>query len=82
MAFHLTLAECSGSGRLVAEMTQLQGRLSDLLHDLELPPESFQQANCGHERVLDAVRRGDAGRALAEMRTHLGATESLVAASL
>jgi DNA-binding FadR family transcriptional regulator len=82
VAFHLTLAEISGSGRLVREMTRLQGKLSDLLHEVEPPPDTYQQANAEHERVLRAVRDGDAGRALAEMRTHLGATETLVAASL
>jgi GntR family transcriptional regulator, transcriptional repressor for pyruvate dehydrogenase complex len=78
VAFHLTLAECSGSGRLVSGMTQLQGKLSDLLDTVEFAEGACERANHQHGRVLDGVRAGDAARALAEMREHLGATEQLI----
>jgi GntR family transcriptional repressor for pyruvate dehydrogenase complex len=79
VAFHLTLAEVSGSKRLVAEMTQLHGQLTDLMHGLEWPDDALEQAGAEHHRVLDAVRDGDAARAVTEMRRHLGTTEQVVA---
>jgi DNA-binding FadR family transcriptional regulator len=82
IAFHLTLAESTGSARLVGEMTQMQGKLSDVLHEVPPPPEGFGDCNTGHRRVLETVRAGDAAGALAAMRTHLGATESRVVAAL
>jgi GntR family transcriptional regulator, transcriptional repressor for pyruvate dehydrogenase complex len=78
IAFHLALAESARSNRLIAEMTQLQGALSDLLDQLELPQDARERANDQHRAVLAAVQDGDPARALAEMRSHLGATESLV----
>jgi GntR family transcriptional regulator, transcriptional repressor for pyruvate dehydrogenase complex len=78
VAFHLALAESAGSDRLIAEMTQLQGELSDLLHQLQLPQEARERSNAQHRLVLAAIREGDAAGALAAMRTHLGDTESLV----
>lgn len=81
VAFHLALAEASGSKRLVAEMTQLQGKLSDLLHGLTWADDAREQANAAHKSVLEAVSEGDAPRAVVEMRTHLSMTERRVAAA-
>jgi DNA-binding FadR family transcriptional regulator len=75
VAFHLALAESTGSTRLVAAMTELQGDLCDLMVETEMAERPREQLLREHREVLDAVADGDAPRAVARMREHLEATE-------
>jgi GntR family transcriptional repressor for pyruvate dehydrogenase complex len=82
IAFHLLIAEAAGAPRLVAELTQIQGRLCDLLHIVGLPERAREDAIAEHRLVLSAMQDGDAVRAIAEMRAHLEATEFLLAGAV
>ena len=79
IAFHIALAEATGSRFLIATMTRLQGDLCDLLDGVGYPDSARRAANEGHRLVFEAVAAGDPLRAVAEMRSHLAGTERLVA---
>lgn len=81
-AFHLALAETSGSPRLVAGLTVLQGRLSDLLSEVGVPPAAREEDITHHRELLDAVSQGDVAGAVAVMRRHLESTERMVEEAL
>jgi DNA-binding FadR family transcriptional regulator len=80
--WHLGLAEASGSGRLIAAMTEAQGQMSDLIHYIAHPPELLAWTNQQHARMLVAVRRRDGDRALRIMSEHLKGTEHVLAGLL
>jgi GntR family transcriptional repressor for pyruvate dehydrogenase complex len=78
IAFHIALAESTGNPRLVADMTTVHGDLSELFARVGYPDDARQAASAGHRRVLEAIRAGDAKRAVAAMREHLEGTERLM----
>ena len=53
---HITLAEATGSERLVAAMTQAQGEMTDLIAHIPHPPEILSHANEQHVQLLGALR--------------------------
>lgn len=77
-AFHQELAKSTGNpifGVFMASITDLLGELQFLYRD-EI--EFRELALAEHERILEAVRRRDAGQAKAAMQEHLrNATERL-----
>jgi len=77
--FHIGLAELSGSRRLVAAMTDIQGEMTDVISHIAHPPEVLDSSNAQHARLLDAIRRHDGTRAGAIMRDHLRGTEHVLA---
>jgi GntR family transcriptional regulator, transcriptional repressor for pyruvate dehydrogenase complex len=80
--WHIGLAEAAGSGRLLAAMTEAQGRLSDLIACIAHPPELLAWSNRQHARMLAAVRRRDVDRAMGIMAEHLKGTEHVLAGLL
>jgi DNA-binding FadR family transcriptional regulator len=79
---HITLAEATGSERLVAAMTQAQGEMTDLIAHIPHPPEILGHANEQHVKLLGALRDGNATRAVAIMADHLHGTEHVIAGLL
>ena len=79
---HITLAEATGSERLVAAMTQAQGEMTDLIAHIPHPPEILSHANEQHVQLLGALRDGNATRAVAIMADHLHGTEHVIAGLL
>lgn len=79
---HMTLAEATGSERLVAAMTQAQGEMTDLISFIPHPPEILSHANEQHAQLLAALRARDGARALAIMADHLHGTEHVLAGLL
>jgi GntR family transcriptional regulator, transcriptional repressor for pyruvate dehydrogenase complex len=79
---HVGLAEASGSARLLAAMTGVQGEMTDLIHHIAHPPEVLAQSNAQHARLLAAVGRGDGVRAAQVMAEHLRGTEHVLAGLL
>jgi GntR family transcriptional regulator, transcriptional repressor for pyruvate dehydrogenase complex len=79
---HITLAEATGSERLVAAMTQSQGEMTDLISHIPHPPEILSHANEQHMQLLGALREGNASRAVAIMADHLHGTEHVIAGLL
>jgi GntR family transcriptional regulator, transcriptional repressor for pyruvate dehydrogenase complex len=77
--FHLGLAEASGSSRLVAAMTEVQGAMSELIGHIAHPPQVLEQSNAQHAKLLALLERRDAGRAARLVREHLRGTERVLA---
>ena len=75
---HMTLAEATGSERLVAAMTQAQGEMTDLISFIPHPREVLSHANEQHAQLLAALRERDAARALSIMADHVHGTEHVL----
>jgi DNA-binding FadR family transcriptional regulator len=80
--FHIGIAEASGSARLVAAMTEVQGQMSDLIARIAHPPEVLRSSNEQHRRLVAALRRGDTTRAVRIARQHIEGTEHILAGLL
>jgi DNA-binding FadR family transcriptional regulator len=76
--FHIALAEASGSKRLVAAMTEVQGEMSDLIALIAHPEAVLARSNTQHDRLVKLVERGEGTRAVKLMREHLAGTEHIL----
>jgi DNA-binding FadR family transcriptional regulator len=76
---HIGVAELTGSARLVALMTRVEGSMSGLLSTVDHPPEALDLANEQHRRLVEQLRRGDGGGAGREMAEHTRCTERALA---
>jgi DNA-binding FadR family transcriptional regulator len=79
---HVGLAEATRSDRLVREMTDVQGAMSDLISHIAHPPEVLESSNAQHRRLLAAVREHDVMRAVGVMTEHIQGTEHILAGLL
>ncbi|HEV3283726.1 MAG TPA: FCD domain-containing protein [Solirubrobacteraceae bacterium] len=79
---HVGLAEATGSDRLVREMTEAQGAMSDLIGYIAHPPAVLASSNVQHRQLLAAVRERDGMRAMRVMSEHVQATEHILAGLL
>lgn len=77
--FHISVAEAASSPRLVSAMTDVQGQMSDLIAQIAHPPEVLARSNEQHGRLVKALRKGDAPRAVKTMREHIEGTEHILA---
>lgn len=80
--FHIGLAEAAQSPRLVSAMTDVQAQMSDLIALIAHPPEVLTRSNEQHSWLIAALRKGDAGLALRQMREHTEGTEHILAGLL
>jgi GntR family transcriptional repressor for pyruvate dehydrogenase complex len=80
--FHVILAEATGTPRLVAMMTEVQGAMTDLISHIAHPPQVLSSSNAQHRRILAAMRAHDPSRAVVEMAEHLRGTEQILAGLL
>jgi DNA-binding FadR family transcriptional regulator len=80
--FHVGLAECTGSQRLVAAMTQAQGEMTGLIEVISHPREVLRSANQQHERIVEALRHHDGTRAARTLAEQARATEQILAGLL
>lgn len=80
--FHIGMAEATRSPRMIAAMTEVQGQMSDLIHRIAHPHEVLSSSNQQHRRLIELVRRGDAGSAVRLMREHIEGTEHILAGLL
>ena len=76
--FHIGVAEAAHSPRLVTAMTEVQGEMSELIGRIAHPDEVLMRSNAQHRRIVELIRRRDAGRAVRLMREHLGGTEHIL----
>jgi DNA-binding FadR family transcriptional regulator len=79
---HVGLAEATRSDRLVREMTEAQGAMTDLIGYIAHPPTVLASSNAQHRQLLAAVRERDAMRAVRVMSEHVQATEHILAGLL
>ncbi len=80
--FHVGLAEAARSPRLVSAMTEVQGRMSELITRLPHPPELLMHSNAQHRRLVWLLRKRETGRAVRLMREHIEGTEHILAGLL
>jgi GntR family transcriptional regulator, transcriptional repressor for pyruvate dehydrogenase complex len=76
--FHIGLAEASRSPRLVTAMTEVQGHMTDLIARIAHPEEVLVSSNQQHRRLIELLRRRDAGRAVRLMREHIAGSEHIL----
>lgn len=77
--FHVGLAEAARSPRLVSSMTEVQGRMSELITRLPHPAELLTHSNAQHGRLVGLLRERDTTRAVRLMRDHIEGTEHILA---
>lgn len=82
MRFHIGIAEAARSPRLVSEMTEVQGRMSELIALIAHPDQVLTRSNAQHGRIVGHLRRGDVGRAVKQVREHIEGTEHILAGLL
>jgi GntR family transcriptional repressor for pyruvate dehydrogenase complex len=80
--FHIAVAEAAQSPRLLSAMTDVQAQMSDLIALIAHPPEVLARSNEQHGRLVEALREGDAARAVAVVREHTEGTEHILAGLL
>jgi GntR family transcriptional repressor for pyruvate dehydrogenase complex len=80
--FHIAVAEAARSPWLVTAMTDVQGRMSELIARIAHPEEVLTRSNDQHKRLVGLLRGGDAGRAVRLMRQHIEGTEHILAGLL
>jgi GntR family transcriptional repressor for pyruvate dehydrogenase complex len=80
--FHIGIAEAARSPRLVSAMTEVQGRMSELIALIAHPDEVLARSNDQHRRLVGMLRRRDTTRAVKLMRRHIEGTEHILAGLL
>jgi GntR family transcriptional regulator, transcriptional repressor for pyruvate dehydrogenase complex len=80
--FHIGIAEAARSPRLVIEMTEVQGAMSDLIALIAHPEQVLTHSNAQHHQLVQLLRRRDATGAVGLMREHIEGTEHILAGLL
>ena len=80
--FHIGLAEATGTPRLIAEMTEVQGEMTELIALIAHPDLVLGHSNDGHRRIVACIREGDGIGAVRILRKHLAGTEHIIAGLL
>jgi DNA-binding FadR family transcriptional regulator len=77
--FHIGIAEAARSPRLLSEMTEAQGQMSDLIARIAHPEEVLTRSNAQHSELVALLRKGDAAGAVTLIRSHIRGTEHILA---
>jgi DNA-binding GntR family transcriptional regulator len=77
--FHITLSEATGTRRLIAAMTEVQGAMSELIALIAHPDMVLPKANEEHRKVVRCLRDGNGVGAVKILRAHLLGTEHIIA---
>ena len=77
--FHIGVAEAAHSASLVTAMTEVQGRMSDLIACIAHPEEVLTRSNAQHRRLVRLLRARDAAAAVVLIREHIEGTEHILA---
>ena len=80
--FHIGLAEAAGSPRMVSAMTEVQGRMSELITRIAHPPVLLTHSNDQHRRLVRLLRRHETAKAVLLVREHIEGTEHILAGLL
>ena len=77
--FHLGVAEAAHSARLVAAMTEVQGKMSELIAHIAHPVPVLTRSNEQHAALVTALEHRDGWGAAQLVREHLKGTEQVLA---
>jgi DNA-binding FadR family transcriptional regulator len=80
--FHIGLAEATGTPRMIAQMTEVQGEMSEIISLIAHPDMVLSHSNDEHRRIVACVRDGDGIGAVRILRAHLAGTEHILAGLL
>jgi GntR family transcriptional regulator, transcriptional repressor for pyruvate dehydrogenase complex len=80
--FHIGIAEAARSPHLVTEMTEVQGRMSELIALIAHPEQVLTHSNAQHRRLVRLLKKQEAASAVALMREHIEGTEHILAGLL
>ncbi len=80
--FHIGLSEAARSPRLVGEMTEVQGRMSELIALIAHPDKVLTHSNAQHRKLVRLVSKGDSRQAVRLVREHIEGTEHILAGLL
>jgi DNA-binding FadR family transcriptional regulator len=80
--FHIAIAEATGSARLVAAMTEVQGQMSDLIARIAHPKQVLTSSNNQHRGLIELLRKRDGSGAVLLVRRHIEGTEHILAGLL
>ena len=75
---HLAIAAASGSPRLMAAVTQVQGELDEMLHAIPVLSVNIAHSTAQHEAIVAAVLGGNARKAARVMTEHCDDTAALL----
>ncbi|HEU5417510.1 MAG TPA: GntR family transcriptional regulator [Streptosporangiaceae bacterium] len=76
--FHLTIAELTGSGLLLAACTDARMRLNDLLNAIPVLQRNIDHTAAQHAAIVTAILDGDARQAGLAVAEHLAGTGALL----
>lgn len=77
--WHIALAEAAGAPRLIAQMTEVQAQMSELIALIAHPETVLGHANDEHVRIVRSLREHDGMEAVRCLRAHLLGTEHIIA---
>jgi DNA-binding FadR family transcriptional regulator len=80
--FHIGVAEATGSPRIVAAMTGVQGQMSNLIARIAHPRAVLRSSNEQHRRLIAHLRRRDSASSVRVAREHTEGTEHILAGLL
>jgi DNA-binding FadR family transcriptional regulator len=80
--FHVGIAEAAHSPRLLEEMIEVQGQMSDVIALIPHPEEVLTRSNAQHRRLISLLRGRQPSRAVRLMREHIEGTEHILAGLL
>ena len=80
--FHIGIAEAAHSPRLVTEMTEVQGRMSELITRIAHPDKVLTHSNSQHRKLVKLISKGDSKGAVNLVRDHIEGTEHILAGLL
>jgi DNA-binding FadR family transcriptional regulator len=80
--FHIGLAEATGTPRIIAQMTEVQGEMSEIIGLIAHPDLVLAHSNDEHRKIVACVRKGDGLAAVKVLRAHLAGTEHILAGLL
>jgi DNA-binding FadR family transcriptional regulator len=76
--FHIAIGQATGVPRLAALATEVQAEVTELIAHIAHPPQVLRHSNADHVRLIDALQRHDASRAVRILRRHLDGTEHIL----
>jgi DNA-binding FadR family transcriptional regulator len=80
--FHIGVAEAAESPRLVSAMTEVQGRMSELIALIAHPEQVLTNSNEQHAGIVKLLRLREGAGAARLMREHIEGTEHILAGLL
>ena len=76
--FHLAIATVSGSPLVVQAVTAVQADLHAMLHAIPVLPVNIEHSSKQHRTIVNAILKGEAGRARRVMENHCDDTAALL----